>query len=96
MKTTGISFTETTDDDGLTCYEWGFDLNGEHFGGYGRTIADARNDAESVLGDAIKPLAEAGIDAAYESLVGYKPIKGEGMSLEDAAQLLFERMKEGE
>ena len=48
MKTTAISITRTKDDDGRTCYEWGFEMNGEHLGGYCRTVADARNDAETM------------------------------------------------
>lgn len=59
--TSGICINKAKDDDGAVCYEWLFDLNGESFGGYGRTVADARSDAEIVLKDAI---TDAGFDEA--------------------------------
>ena len=97
MKTTEISLWEEQDENhpyGRMISAWGFTLNGENFGGYCAHEADARSDAESVLQEKLDEFSADQIDAAYTQLVGYAPIASEGMSEDDARQLLFERMGE--
>jgi hypothetical protein len=97
MKTTEISIWEENDESsesGRTVSAWGFTLNGERFGGYCATQAEARSDAERILEGELDTLTPEQIDTCYTELVGYAPIAGDGMSEDDARQLLFDRMGE--
>lgn len=97
QQTTEISTWEELDENsesGRMVTAWGFSLNGERFGGYCASQPEARSDAESVLERQLDELTADQIDAAYTELVGYAPIASEGMSEDDARQLLFERMGE--
>jgi hypothetical protein len=93
MKTTEISIWEENDESsesGRTVSAWGFTLNGERFGGYCATQAEAFSDAERILEGEINTLTTAELFAAYSQLFGQVPTASE----DDARELLFDRMCE--
>lgn len=95
MNTSEIfTSAENEEDTGRTVWAWGFTLNGEDFGGYCASEAEARSDAERILELKLDELEANEIDRAYADLVGYAPISADGMSEESGRELLFERMCE--
>lgn len=101
MSTEAIrTWAEDEGETGRTIWSWSFKLNGEDFGGYCASDAEAFSDAERHLELKIDDLSDEQAGECYRQLIGYDPMKEPDvgpsgvMTGDQTRELLFDRMKE--